>query len=316
MRKFINKPARRSAVPLLVGLCGPSGSGKTYSALRLAKGMNQESGGKTFLIDTESGRSLHYSDDFEFEHVPFEEPFASLDYMAAIKHCQAQGAKTVIIDSMSHEHNGVGGLLDYHNQEVERMAGGPDAPSWKRDALNFPAWAKPKADHSKLINCMLQTEVNMILCFRAKNKIKMLSKAAKAKAKANGERAESITQLGLMPISGDDMIFEMMMNCLLTPNCDGVPTWEPEEVGERSIVKIPKQFRHLADGRSLSEDFGREMAEWASGGGTDAVAEALANIREAQTESALNLVKAKLNESKWTKGQKLQIKAALDEKAF
>ena len=48
-RKFEDKEAVREAVPLLVGLFGASSSGKTYSALRLASGMREVTGGDIYV---------------------------------------------------------------------------------------------------------------------------------------------------------------------------------------------------------------------------------------------------------------------------
>src|SRR5690242_13140717 len=104
-RKFEDTEAVRSPTPLLFGLIGPSGAGKTYSALRLATGMQRVFGGEIFVVDTESRRALHYAKDFKFRHVEFAPPFSPLDYLAAIEHCVTKGAKTIIVDSMSHEHD-------------------------------------------------------------------------------------------------------------------------------------------------------------------------------------------------------------------
>ena len=112
-RTFEAHQAVRDFVPLLIGLMGPSGSGKTYSALRLATGIQEVTGGDIYALDTEARRMLHYADRFRFQHVPFAAPFGSLDYLAALRFCVGQGGKTIIVDSMSHEHEGPGGLLDF-----------------------------------------------------------------------------------------------------------------------------------------------------------------------------------------------------------
>src|ERR1051325_2924746 len=152
-RTFTDKPAYRESVPLLVGLTGVSGSGKTMSALRLASGIQRVTGGEIFGIDSESRRMLHYADKFKFRHVQFDAPFGSLDYLAAVEHCVAQGAKVVIVDSMSHEHDGPGGMLECHEREVERLSNGDRA---KAERVNFLAWAKPKAARRRFINTILQ----------------------------------------------------------------------------------------------------------------------------------------------------------------
>jgi len=122
-RSFEDRVAIRERVPLLIGLGGPSGSGKTFSALRLATGMQRVTGGEIYFIDTEARRALHYAEQFNFRHVEFKAPFSPLDYLAAIEFCVKKAAGVVIVDSMSHEHEGPGGVLEWHEAELDRMAG-------------------------------------------------------------------------------------------------------------------------------------------------------------------------------------------------
>lgn len=251
-RTFEDKPATLEKVPLLVGIVGPSNSGKTYSALRLATGIQRVIGGDIGFIDTEARRSLHYSSKFKFRHTPFGAPFSPLDYLAAVEHFVVKkGVKTIIVDSMSHEHEGPGGVLEEHDEETTRLAA-----LWKcsRDTAQMSAWAQPKAKRRRFINTLLQMDINAIFCFRAKEKIKPVK---------GGKPQE----LGFMPIAGEEFVYEMTANCLLYPGSAGVPTWKSDEVGERLIIKRPEQFTGILKDRSaLSEDMGEAMAKWAMGG--------------------------------------------------
>jgi hypothetical protein len=263
-RKFEDKPAVRERVPLLVGLVGASGSGKTYSALRLATGIQRVVGGDIGVIDTEARRALHYADTFKFRHLEFGAPFGPLDYLAAIEH-MAGKVKTLIIDSMSHEHEGPGGVLEMHEQELDRIAG----TDWaKREKNNFTAWVKPKQQRRQLINRLLQLDLNIVFCFRAKEKLKI----------KQGEKPKA---LGWMPIAGEEFVYEMTANCLLYPGSGGVPTWHPEEFGERQMIKLPAQFKSVfTREQPLSEDIGEALAKWAEGGpGDSEKATALADIQ-------------------------------------
>lgn len=251
-RTFEDRPAVRGSMPLLFGLVGPSGSGKTYSGLRLATGMQLVVGGDIFVIDTESNRALHYADRFKFRHVPFKSPFSPLDYLDAIEHCVNKGGRIVMIDSMSHEHEGPGGVLEWHAAEMQRLSGGDDA---KAERMKFLAWQKPKAARQRLINTILQLNVNLIPCFRAKEKIKIV-------------RGKEPEQLGFMPIAGDEFVYELTGKALLLPGANGVPTWQPENAGERMMVKLPEQFRSIFDGSrpmQLDEAVGAQLAQWAAG---------------------------------------------------
>jgi len=252
-RQFVDNQAVREKVPLWVGLAGPSGGGKTYSAHRLAKGMQRVHGGDIFGIDTESKRMLHYADKFNFRHVPFNAPFGSLDYVEAVKYCVSKGAGIIIIDSMSHEHEGEGGCLECHEAELQRLSGG----DWKKaQALTMLAWSKPKQARRRMINALLQINAAFIFCFRAKDKIKI-------------KKGEQPTQLGFMPIAGEELVFEMTANALLLPGAGGVPTWMSEEIGERTMIKLPEQFRNHflgeSKGKPLDEAAGEFMARWSMG---------------------------------------------------
>lgn len=295
-RSFEDKPATREKVPLLVGLFGPSGSGKTFSALRLASGIRTVNGGEIFVIDTEARRSLHYADKFQFRHVEFRAPFGPLDYLAAIEHCSGKGASVIVIDSMSHEHEGPGGVLEMHERELDRVAGNDER---KRNAMSVGAWAKPKAERQRLINTMLQIPCSFVLCFRAKEKIKMMSKAEKEAARKSGEFVDPIKPMGFMPIGDPTFVFEMMLSCLLLPGAGGVPTWQSNEVGERMMTKLPLQFQPLfRAAKPLDEQVGEEMARWASGENVGPFGELLGAIRSASSPAALEALLPRLTEIK------------------
>src|SRR5215472_13849185 len=248
-RVFVAKPAVRESVPLLIGLMGPSGSGKTFSALRLATGIQKVTGGDIYGIDTESRRMLHYADQFKFRHIEFNAPFGSLDYLKAMRYCIDQGAKVVIVDSMSHEHEGPCGMLDAHDREQTRMAGNDLE---KRERLKWAAWIKPKADRRALINGLLQLNANFIFCFRAKEKTKPVKGGA--------------IDLGVMPIAGEEFLYEQTVNCLLPAKSNGVPQWRSDFIGEKQMMKLPEQFRAIfAENKSLDEEIGRSLALWAKG---------------------------------------------------
>lgn len=250
-RKFEDAPAARGQTHLLYGLIGPSGSGKTFSALRLATGMQKVVGGDIFVIDTENGRAKHYADYFKFRHLPFAAPFSPFDYIDAVNHCLSRGASTIIIDSLSHEHSGQGGVLEWHETEVVRLM---KAWNVNEEKANIPAWAKPKAARRQLINVLTQANANIIAAFRAKDKIKI----------GGGK----VVQLGWMPDAGEEFVFELAAKSLLLPGAGGVPTWQSDQPGERMMIKLPEYFRTIfsgRDGKPLDEEVGQKLAEWSVG---------------------------------------------------
>ena len=252
-RVFEDIEAVRSEVPLLVGLVGPTFSGKTWTALELATGIQQVTGGEIFGIDTEKKRMMHYAERFRFRWVGFEAPFNPLAYLAAIEHCKRKGAKVVIIDSLSHMHEGPGGTLETHSAELDRIAG----DDWKkRDRCTMLAWQKPKAELRRFLNSILQMDLNLIFCFRAKEKLKI-------------ERGKEPIEQGYMQISGDEVFYEMTCSLLFHPGAKGVPTLRSQYPGEQVVIKIPEQFNGLfREGEQVSREHGRKLAEWSTGGAT------------------------------------------------
>ena len=253
-RQFTATPAKRQQINMIIGMVGPSSSGKTYSALEMATGIQSVTGGEIEMIDTEHERGLFYADQFKFNHTPFSAPFASLDYLAAIQQA-ANRAKIIIVDSMSHEHESEGGMVDYQEVELTRLTRGDDN---KRQAMQMLAWAKPKAARRKLLQGLTQVDAHIILCFRAKN-------SSKPGKDANGKNV--VIPMGFVPIAGEEFVFESALSILFHPNARGVPTWNPDMPGERIALKIPGQFDWLAQKSGpITRQDGARLAEWARGG--------------------------------------------------
>ena len=255
-RKFQLQPAVRERVPLLVGLCGPSGSGKTYSALELATGMAETIGGDIIFIDTENRRALHYADQFNFEHLDLAAPFGSLDYLAALEFAASKEPAVIVVDSMSHQREGPGGLIDAHAKEVHRMAGNDFK---KQQSVQMLAWTKPKAAQRALLSGIVRLNTNVIMCFRAGEKSKPV--------KGKGGKQEVIAQ-GFTPIAAPEFVYEMTLSALMYPGAKGVPTWSSDKPGEHGATKLPGQFYNMFQpGQAFTREHGQKLAEWAQGGG-------------------------------------------------
>jgi hypothetical protein len=250
-RVFEARPAVRSKVPMWINLVGPSGTGKTYSALRLATGMAKIYGDGVSVIDTEARRSEHYADLFKFNIVDFKAPFGPEDYWAAVEHCLRQGAKTIVIDSMSHEWEGEGGVLETHEVEASRLA-----EKWRStpEKCDQAAWQAAKKPHRRMLSRMVQSGANFILCYRAKEKLKVIP-------------GQQPRPLGWQPVGPDDLAYESTLSMLLLPGANGVPSWNPSEDAEKARLRLPTQFKTLfAQRRPLDEETGVALATWAAGG--------------------------------------------------
>src|SRR3954466_8729879 len=191
---FNFRPAPRENVGLLIGLSGGTGSGKTFTAMRLAQGI---AGDKPFaVIDTEAGRANHYADRFKFDHGDLTPPFTPDRYAEAIAAADAAKYPVIVVDSTSHEWAGEGGILDWQEAELDRMAG----TDWKkREACKMAAWIKPKVSHKRMVQRLLQVRAHLILCFRAEPKVEM---ARDANGKLEIREKKSLTGLqGWIPIT-------------------------------------------------------------------------------------------------------------------
>ncbi len=245
-RQFTHHHGVRKGTPLFIGCVGPSGSGKTKTALRLADGMKRVVGGKVFVADSENHRAEHYADEHDFEHVPFGAPFDPDSYVDVIRYCVANGAGVIVIDSMSHEHEGTGGVLEMWAAELEAMGG--------QNTKKFAAWIKPKAAHKRLVAEILRCPAQIIACFRAREKLEV-------------KRGGDPVDLGYMPIGADDLVFEMHVNFVFQPGAKGKPTWGSALPGESRIAKLPGQFAAMLEkAPQLTEEHGEAMARWAAGG--------------------------------------------------
>lgn len=248
-RSFVAKPATLAEVPLLIGLIGPPGGGKTWSALRLATGMQQVRPGPIVLIDTERGRASKYSKDFDFLRVDFAPPFRPTDFLEAVTAQLPLNPAAIIVDSLSDEHEGEGGVLDWHDADVPKMGGN-----------EWAAWAKPKASRRTMINGFLQIKVPLIFTFRAREKTKQLP---------NDRGKITPTNIGYQPIAPSEIIYALDLTCILPPKADGVPIWRSDKVGEDFIIKLPNYLKpFIKDGVALDEEMGKAFATWARGGET------------------------------------------------
>lgn len=241
---FTFRPAARENVWLMIGLAGPSGGGKTFSAMRLATGI---AGGKRFcVIDTESGRASHYADQFQFDVGELRPPFSPKAYAEAIKAAVAAGYSTIVVDSMSHEYAGDGGVLDIQEEEYQRMGG--------RDSAKMASWIKPKMEHKRMMQELLQVRAHLILCFRAEPKIDIIKEDGKTKIVPK----QSLVGLdGWVPVTEKNVPFELTVSMLLTADHPGIP----------KPIKLQEQHRALFPlDKPITEESGRKIAEWAAGG--------------------------------------------------
>jgi hypothetical protein len=250
---FTFRPAVRENVPLLIGISGPSGSGKTYSAMRIATGL--AAGKKFAVIDTESGRAKSYADSFAFDHGDLKAPFTPERYLEAINAADAAGYPVVVIDSMSHEWAGDGGILDMQEDEFKRMG--------YKDAAKMASWIKPKMAHKSMVTQLLQVRAHIIMCFRAEAKIEM-TRGDNGKMEIHAKK--TLTSIdGWIPICEKSLPFELTASFLVTPDRPGV----------MRAIKLQEQHKAFFPvDVPVTEEAGKGMGAWAVGGAVPVRAEA------------------------------------------
>ena len=176
----IRKAQRREA-KIKLALQGPSGSGKTMSALLLASGITDWS--KIAVIDTENHSADLYDHVGEFNVLQLSQPFTPERYIKAIEACEQAGMEVIIIDSVSHEWEGTGGVLSIHGA----MAGN-----------SFTNWNKVTPRHNAFVQKILQSNCHIISTIRTKTDYTLTEK--------NGKMVPE--KVGLKGITRDGMDYE------------------------------------------------------------------------------------------------------------
>jgi hypothetical protein len=236
--------------------------------MRLATGI---SAGKPFaVIDTEAGRAKHYADAFKFDHGDLKPPFSPSAYADAIAAADTAGYPVIMVDSCSHEHAGEGGILDMQEAEFQRMGA--------RDAVKMTSWIKPKGEHRKMVQKLLQVRAHLILCFRAEEKIEM---ARNAEGKMEVRKKQTATGLdGWVPICEKNLPYELTASFLLMASKPGVPL--PIKLQEQHKAFFPLD-------KPITEESGKLLAAWAAGGSAPKPAEKANGAEYVTPEQAFEL---------------------------
>lgn len=240
------KQAERNISALLIGLCGQPKSGKTRSALRLATGLAQ--GGTVAMLDTEFGRGLAYAPpagqepvpgkSFAFEHYLFDPPFSPQRFKAAVNAACAFRPRVIIVDSITHEWEGRGGMLAM----VDAAGGG------------FRSWKEPRNDHTDFMNVVTTVPCHFIFCIRLKEKHDQVKVQGKWE----------IVNLGWRTNCDGSVPYDMTVNLSLRR---GGIIRDPDKPGidfeNEDIWTIPDFFDGvIRPGKQVDEGLGEALANW------------------------------------------------------
>ena len=234
------RKARREGARLFIVVSGWTGSGKTVTAIHLGYGLANFDPNKLGFLDCENRRGSLNADALKGATVPTDEPFLIADlhppfspdrYIKAIHEFQQAGIEVLIVDSGSHEWEGTGGC-----QEIA-------------DA-NKGMWNKAKGEHKRFMNALLQTDMHIIVCVRAREKDKP------EKVMVEGREKTVYQNLGLQPIQEKNFMFEATASLMLY------------EEGTRQVgIKVPGALRAVL-GRGtgyITADDGKAIRDWVGG---------------------------------------------------
>jgi hypothetical protein len=248
MAIFKIEEAKREGARLVLGLGGISGGGKTATALKLAWGLANYDSKKVGFLDTENRRGRLYADDLRdangvihrFLIGDLVPPFSPARYIEAISAFVQAGVEVLVIDSVSHEWNGIGGCED--------IANGPDANG---KAPKNGRWNIAKSEHKKFMSAMLQSPLHIIVCMRAQPKVKLENQAGKT----------VYIDQGILPIQEKSFTFELTASMML---------WNGGT--SREILKCPAELVGIfgetgkwSEGY-LTPEHGKALRDWVDGG--------------------------------------------------
>jgi len=223
------KKATKKQVKLKLGLSAISGGGKTYSSLLLAKGLVND-WTKVAVIDTENASASLYSHLGEFNTIELNAPYTPERYIEAIKACENAEMECIIIDSITHEWDGKGGMLDIHSQ----MSGN-----------SFTNWSSLTPRHQKFIDAILQSKCHIITTVRRKQDYEMT---------LNEKGKQTPVKIGLKEITREGFEYELTVNFNLDEkhNCTASK--------DRTGLFMDKPFFQI------TEETGKQIIKWCNNG--------------------------------------------------
>ena len=115
--ELVFTPAAPGNETWLIALWGPTGCGKTnIGAAAGARHRRAERAHRHSRHREQARQVLRAA--LSFDHAEIREPYRPEKYVTAVERSREKGHAVLIINSMSHEWAGLGGLLDWHEQEL------------------------------------------------------------------------------------------------------------------------------------------------------------------------------------------------------
>lgn len=194
------KPATREQLKARMALMAPPKSGKTFCGLTFAFALAGPNG-RVAVIDTENRSASKYKGDAP-HGVPWIfdvcdlRHYAPTTYTAAIRDASNSGFDVLLIDSLSHAWEGVGGALE----QVDKKSG--------TNGNSFTAWKDVTPQHREMIETILSYPGHVICTMR--NKIEYVLEET---INAKGKTVMAPRKVGLAPVQRQGMEYEFDIVC-------------------------------------------------------------------------------------------------------
>src|SRR5450759_426877 len=219
--------AQRTQAVIKMALQGPSGSGKTYSSLLLAYGL-VGNWNHIAVLDTENNSSHLYSHLGSYNVLSLSEPFSPERYIEAIEACEKADMRVIIIDSISAEWEGSGGIIETHGNMVGN---------------SFTNWNRMTPRHNAFVQKILQSPCHIIATIRSKQDYVLTDK--------NGKMVPE--KVGMKGVTRDGMDYEVTV--LLELDIKHLVTASKDRTG---LFSNPMPFL-------ISEQTGTKIKIWCLG---------------------------------------------------
>lgn len=175
---------------LRLALAGPSGAGKTFTALTL--GCALAGNKRVAVLDTERGSASKYAltkdgQGFDFDVMELTN-YHPQHYIDAIREAEQAGYGVLVIDSLSHAWNSIGGVLEIVDNAAKRS----------QSKNTFNAWGEGTKVQNQLIDAITRSSMHIIVTMRSKTEYVL--------EQVNGKNMPR--KVGMAPVQRADIEFE------------------------------------------------------------------------------------------------------------
>jgi hypothetical protein len=279
---FVPQPrkAEKRRVKLKMGVQGPSGSGKTWGALSLAKNLWPTA--KICVVDTENDSASLYADRFEFDTIPLPPPFETARYEACIEAVVRGGYDVLIMDSISHQWDGEGGIL--RRKEEKDQRGGN----------SYANWSSFTPEHTHFVELIKQAPIHIIATMRSKQDYIL---------EDNGKGKQAPRKVGMAPVQRDgfdyefSIVFDVQMDhkAAVSKNRTGLFEGKILNLADKKVADQLREW--LESGKEVQDE---EKAGWKLDNKQPDEATKPAESAPAKPAEATSLITGKVDKPKQT----------------